>query len=130
MLHRALFEEPLGQDTLFDLEPQVTPTMMRCMKRDVSPGRRASDWREVQANQGMAALLMPRKLFSSMAGDERGALELAPFPLPDGSIDADRLVRKLAARFGVSRQAAEIRLRTLGLVADPSAQALGLSSET
>ncbi len=39
------------------------------------------------------------------------------------------LVRRLAARFDVSRQATGIRLRTLGLVADPIGQALGLSSE-
>lgn len=129
LLHRVLFELPLSQDTLFDLEVQTTPTLMRCLKRDVSPGRRVSDWREFQANQGMAALLMPRKLFSSIAQDERAALELPPFPLPDGSVDADQLVRRVAARFDVSRQATEIRLRTLGLVADSSAQALGLSSE-
>lgn len=129
LLHRVLFEVPLAQDTLFDLEPQASPTLMRCLKRDVSPGRRASDWREVQANQGMAALLMPRKLFASKASDERAALELPPFPLAGGSGDADRLVRRVAARFDVSRQATEIRLRTLGLLADASAQAFGLSSE-
>lgn len=129
LLHRVLFEVPLGQDTLFDLEAQASPTLMRCLKRDVSPGRRASDWREVQANQGMAALLMPRKLFASVANDERAALGLPPFPLANGSGHTVRLVRRLAARFDVSRQAAEIRLRTLGLVADASVQTLGLSSE-
>lgn len=127
LLHRVLFEVPLAQDTLFDL--QASSTVMRCLKRDVSPGRRASDWREIQANQGMAALLMPRKLFASMASDGRAALALPSFPLADGSIEADRLVRRLASRFDVSRQATEIRLRTLGLIADPSVQALGLSSE-
>ena len=129
LLHRVVFEIPLSEDTLFDLEPQTTPTLMRCLKRDVSPGRRASDWREFQANQGMAALLMPRKLFSSIANDELAALELPPFPLSDRSLNADRLIRRVAARFDVSRQATEIRLRSLGLIADSSALALGLSSE-
>jgi hypothetical protein len=130
LLHRVLFEVPLSQGKLFeDEEPATPPTLMRCLKRDVAPGRGASDWREVQANRGMAALLMPRKLFSTIAAEERMANKLPPFPLVDGSDDGDRLVRRLAARFDVSRQAAQIRLRTLGLLADPSATALGLSTE-
>lgn len=129
LLHRVLFEVPLGQNRLFDDEPEGSQTLMRCLKRNVAPGRGGSDWREVQANQGMAALLMPRSLFASIAVRERAALGLPAFPLAAGSVDADRLVSRLASRFDVSRQAAEIRLRTLGLTADPSLQALGLSSE-
>jgi len=129
LLHRVLFEVPLTQGKLFDEEPAPSQTLMRCLKRDVAPGRGASDWREVQANRGMAALLMPRSLFSSVAAEERSANELPPFPLVDASQEGDRLVRRLAARFDVSRQAAQIRLRTLGLLADPSAPNLGLSTE-
>lgn len=129
VLHRVLFEVPLAQGVLFDLEAVPAPTLMRCLKRDVAPGRGASDWREFQANQGMAALLMPRRLFATFAGDERERLGLPPLPLVEGSRDSDRLVRRLAARFDVSRQAAQIRLRTLGLVTDASAPGLGLSAE-
>jgi hypothetical protein len=128
LLHRVLFEVPLSQGTLFEEEP-TAQTMMRCLKRDVAPGRGGSDWREVQANRGMAALLMPRRLFSTIAAEERMANELPPFPLVDASEGGDRLVRHLAARFDVSRQAAQIRLRTLGLLADSSATDLGLSTE-
>jgi len=129
LLHRVLFEVPLSQGKLFDEEAAASQTLMRCLKRNVAPGRGGSDWREVQANQGMAALLMPRGLFASIAADERSALELPAFPLAAGSVDAARLVGRVASRFDVSRQAAEIRFRTLGLTADPSAQGLGLSSE-
>jgi hypothetical protein len=129
LLHRVLFEVPLAQETLFDIEAQPAPTLLRCLKRDVAPGRRASDWREVQANQGMAALLMPRRLFAAIADDERSGLGLPPLPLVDGLGDSDRLVRRLAARFDASRQAAQIRLRTLGLVTDESTPGLGLSAE-
>ncbi|MDA8204422.1 MAG: ImmA/IrrE family metallo-endopeptidase [Chloroflexi bacterium] len=129
LLHRVLFELPLSQGKLFDEEPVAAQTLMRCLKRDAAPGRGASDWREVQANSGMAALLMPRKLFSSIAAEERSAHELPSFPLVDASEAGDLLVRRLAARFDVSRQAARIRLRTLGLVADPSTLNLGLLPE-
>lgn len=129
VLHRVLFEVPLSQGRLFDEEAAGSQTLMRCLKRNVAPGRGGSDWREVQANQGMAALLMPRRLFASVAAVERAALALPAFPLAAGSIDADRLIRRVATRFDVSRQAAEIRLRTLGLTADASVQALGFSSE-
>lgn len=104
LLHRVLFEVPLTQGKLFEEEPAPSQTLMRCLKRDVAPGRGASDWREVQANRGMAALLMPRRLFSSVAAEERSANELPPFPLVDASQEGDRLVRRLAARFDVSRK--------------------------
>ncbi len=129
LLHRVLFEVPLSQGTLFDEEPAAAQIMLRCLKRDVAPGRGSSDWREVQANMGMAALLMPRALFVAVASEERAALGLPDFPLVVGSLDTDRLVQRVAARFEVSRQAAEIRLRTLGLSIDASAQALGLTSQ-
>lgn len=131
LLHRVLFEVPLSQAALFEDEPEAEPVpkLMRCLKRDVSLSRTVYDWREVQANRGMAALLMPRRLFAGLAREERGSLALASFPLAGDSVDADRLTRRLAARFDVSRQAAAIRLRTLGLVAEPSAQTLGLSLE-
>ena len=129
LLHRVLFEVPQGQGALFDTDAQPRPTLMRCLKRDVTAGRRASDWREVQANQGMAALLMPRKLFVGVAHTIREGLALMPFPLFDGSIECKRLVLALATRLDVSRQAAQIRLRTLGLVTEPSAPGFGLSAE-
>ena len=48
--------------------------LMRCLHRDISPTvaewnseRRRPDWREVQANRAMAALLMPRRIFRRLA---------------------------------------------------------------
>ncbi len=73
LLHRVLFEVPLSQETLFEDELERTPTLMRCLKCDVSLGRRFVDWREYQANYGMAALLMPRKLFAAIANDIEGS---------------------------------------------------------
>jgi hypothetical protein len=103
VLHRILVEGDPAQVRLFDQEGAAS-ILFRCLKRDVSyqPGGR--DWREVQANRGMAALLMPRTLFLRMAEQEIGG----------GVGGFDRATRQLAARFGVSREAATIRLRTMG----------------
>jgi hypothetical protein len=86
---------------------------MRCLKRDVGHSVQSSDWREVQANRGMAALLMPRDIFRSVASDAMSSLGIsAP---STGSPDASVLARELAERFGVSRQASKIRLAALNV---------------
>jgi hypothetical protein len=114
VLHRMLFNEPLNQESLFaaDAVPQAKPALQRCLKRDLRHRAGNYDWREVQANRGMAALLMPRKLFTRVA---RSTLKgTSPQEIRDAS-------RSLATRFGVSGQAATIRLNTLGFVTDQDA---------
>jgi hypothetical protein len=114
ILHRMLFDEPLNQGSLFaaDAAPHVKPALQRCLKRDLKHRAGNYDWREVQANRGMAALLMPRKLFTKMA---RSTLKgTSSQEIWDAS-------RVLAAKFGVSGQAATIRLNTLGFVTDQDA---------
>jgi len=85
-----------------------------CLKRDVRFGGQGQDPREFQANRGMAALLMPRKLFADAA---RRAAQTAG--LPEGILSpmasgSGRLVAMLAEQFQVSRQATGIRLGQLG----------------
>jgi hypothetical protein len=115
LLHRALFEFAVGNMSLFGTEQRAeTPgrQLHRCLKRDASY-RRVADWREFQANEGMAAILMPRTFFLSVA---RREIEQA-FPsgaIPEG--DEWRVAVPLARRLGVSKQAATIRLTTLKLV--------------
>jgi hypothetical protein len=118
VLHRSLYE--FAHDNL-DLFPEnrsasavEVQKLQRCLKRDASY-RQVSDWREVQANQGMAALLMPKSLFSKIA---REALALF-FPdrdkIPGGR--EERVAAYVADKIKVSKQAARIRLSTLGFVA-------------
>lgn len=114
ILHRILFDEPLNQGSLFsgDMAP-TTPTLQRCLKRDLQHRAGSYDWREVQANRGMAALLMPRKVFGRVA---RATLAgTTPLEIRSAS-------RTLAARFGVSGQAASIRLQTLGFISGDQAE--------
>lgn len=113
VLHRMLFELNPDQIVMFDDAPSSGALLFRCLKREVSYRSPARDWKEIQANRGMAALLMPRTVFVPAArqelareGDLRGATNM------------------LARRFQVSREAAEIRLATFGFRAEPSGSRL------
>ena len=128
VLHRRLFESPSEQGVLFEVDEVETPRMMRCLARDVSFGRYHSDWREVQANYGMASLLMPADVFKvvvrAVVGGNRCGGTMPP--VPDRESEAFReLVIELSPLCGVSRQAAQIRLETLGLVSAEVGPTLG-----
>ena len=126
LLHRMLFEVDEHQGLLFP-DPAAADrdsSLMRCLKRDVSYGPTVSDWREVQANRGMAALLMPRRVFERLARRDLIALGASRSGLRVGDPVVTQLVHRLAERFEVSRQAASIRLQTLGFVG--GAQTLSL----
>jgi IrrE N-terminal-like domain len=124
LLHSVLFQVDDGQADLFGGDGGESAAdahgLMRCLKRDVGHSVQASDWREVQANRGMAALLMPRRLFREIADEAMSSLGISTTTA--GSPDASVLAREMAECFTVSRQAAKIRLATLGLVA-PSGSA-------
>ena len=127
LLHRVLFELNADQASLFGAEPTSRgQQLMRCLKRDVAFGARGSDWREVQANRGMAALLMPRSVFLPVAKAEIRERALTGDRLVAGSQAALEVGRELAELFAVSSQAAIIRLSTLGFVAEPGATHLAV----
>lgn len=71
------------------------------------------DWREWQANRGMGALLMPRRIFNTLAIQRMNAHKVATLVV--GSATADAITADLADLFQVSKKAAAIRLQTLGL---------------
>ena len=121
VLHRFLYEFAASNLSLFGgaADAPATPNkLLRCLKRDASY-RVVSDWREVQANKGMAALLMPRQLFIDVA-----RAEIATHYPSTGTIsagDGGEVVATLAGKFAVSKQAARIRLDSLGVLT-PSGQ--------
>jgi len=123
LLHRYLFDpemaQPVGRGAV---SVPSEDGLMRCLHRDISPilgdwssARRRSDWREVQANRAMGALLMPRRLFRRLVLREMRELGLGTTPV--AVLDVERLTAVLAELFQVSRQAAGIRLDSEGLVA-------------
>jgi Zn-dependent peptidase ImmA (M78 family) len=125
ILHRCLFNLNAAQGSLFDLgDGGETPPvrLQRCLKRDVYYSRTASDWREVQANQGMAALLMPRPVFAAACRAELRRLGVER--VDQRTPLADTLARRMAEMFQVSRQAAVIRLGSLNILSVPGQQEL------
>jgi hypothetical protein len=124
VLHRILFEFDEHQGELFAAPPTTEPQLMRCLKRDVGYSARGGDWREIQANKGMAALLMPARLFKRVTRQETSDLGIPSTALTPGAPATSVLVRRLAGRFSVSRQAAEIRLRTTGFIKPSGTQIL------
>lgn len=123
ILHKRLFEQS-GDRIQGALARSVPMASIPCLLREIVVDTTApnvqptgSDWREVQANKGMAALLMPRTLFKRIAlsyMSERRGMSGA-FAV----IARDDLVDRLADTFQASKQAVRIRLHTLGI--DPNA---------
>ncbi len=121
LLHRVLFEVNPDQQSLFaaanSTEGGPSPGPVRCLKRNLGFSHSVHDWREVQANKAMAALLMSRDLFGAVAREYIGQAISAGAKLVHGTPAGERVIHQLASYFEVSRQAATIRLETLGFVA-------------
>jgi len=118
ILHRRLFDALAGTMSLFGEEDarQRLGRVQKCFKRNVSFGW-IGDRREFQANQGMAALLMPRPVFLEVAHREIDRIMPGRENVPAG--EERKVVEPLSRLFQVSKQAAKIRLETLGLVVAP-----------
>lgn len=127
ILHRYLFD-PILAGTIVNGSSEKKPEfarLMRCLNKDVVPEksenwnrtRSAKDWREVQANMGMAALLMPRRLFNRIAHQQIDELMLSG--ITKGSPSAISLSSVVSEIFQVSKQAASIRLESLAFVSAP-----------
>ena len=118
LFHRCLYNLSTQQGSLFgdDGDPEEpAQRLQRCLKRDVVYSRTGADWREVQANMGMAALLMPRPLFAAVCQKE--LLRLGKDRVYGDSPEAGIIAGHIARAFQVSRQAAMIRLKTLQVLA-------------
>ncbi len=116
LLHRFLYEFAANNLSLFGTASETQPAtkrLQRYLKRNASY-RTVSDWREVQANKGMAALLMPRQLFLEVTRSEIAAAYPTRNQIPPGG--EDTVAAALATKFKVSRQAARIRLETLAVL--------------
>lgn len=116
LLHQQLFDASVQQSVMFVHEEQPSPRLLRCLKRNVSYGYGGNDWREIQANRAMGALLMPRTFFSQIARQQLISVSGDAASAEAGSSRATSLTRQMANRCGVSKQAASIRLQTLGFL--------------
>ena len=105
LLHRYLFDPEMAQlvGAQTDSNAHVEQAgLMRCLHRDVTPvsaqdasqARRRRDWREIQANRGMAALLMPGRPFKRLAFQQVANLGLSTVSV--GTPAADALTAAMA----------------------------------
>ena len=117
LLHRLLYEFDDIQRGLFAVASNTSgpAKLHRCLKRDIGFRDRLQDWKEVQANMGMSALLMPKSLFLSVVKEERDRLDVSDRALRVGSPAHRALATILSRRFKVSKEAASIRLETLSI---------------
>lgn len=91
-------------------------TAVRCLRSEIEAGGDARDWREVQANMGMAALLMPRQPFLAEARRILSSRDPVFPPLDADLPVANALTDELAKTFETSHQAARLRLTAFGFV--------------
>jgi Zn-dependent peptidase ImmA (M78 family) len=74
------------------------------MHRDAKSAR-GDDWKEIQANQFAASLLMPKQALEKAFDGQLATTQ-----------DRDEIVKTLAKQFGVSARAMELRLMNLALI--------------
>lgn len=120
MLHRCLYASVPNQGMLFgdDDGPSCEgqDCKYQCLQRNLETTK-GSDWQEVQANKGMAALLMPKSLFLMVCQSERESLAIGSKPLLKDSYETDLLSKRLGQQFDVSLQSVLIRLQEMKLFA-------------
>lgn len=119
LLHRNLFDFETQQGSLWDGydSRETNARCQRCLKRDATQATAGRvDRREYQANIAMAALLMPRRVFEATAFSV-----LEGWGITDAVRESEqvslrlKLTSELGERFKVSRQACEIRMKTLDI---------------
>lgn len=109
ILHSPLM--PQTQLTLCDHLPEAH--VCRC-KRDTIISADATDWMEWQAGYASGAYLMPRSAATALAERCQQGKRSVRFVV--GSAWGDELVRRTMTEFEVSKTAASVRLRQLGLL--------------
>lgn len=122
LLHKTLYPANNNQGMLFALEDDAATegghqTYQHLERNEGARG--PVDWREVQANKGMAALLMPKELFLAMSESERERLVIDRESLLEGDAATYQLAKALAVLFDVSVQSVQIRLKELNVLATP-----------
>jgi hypothetical protein len=99
-------------------ESSRAQTAVRDLADEADPNVDVRDWKEVQANMGMASLLMPRKLFLS---EVRRILEVGDPAFPPFARESEiatRLTDELSVTFQASREATGFRLAGFGFMED------------
>jgi IrrE N-terminal-like domain len=112
--HAFMFEAPKS-GLLF--EP-ATPNLTNKCKRDNMLEARRSDWMEWQAGFACGAFLMPGTVVAEIVREFVRGLKDPIAQLHLSSTEGQSLITTLTERFGVSRDAARVRLLQKGILTD------------
>jgi hypothetical protein len=112
--HAFMFEAPKS-GLLF--EP-ATPNLTNKCKRDNMLEARQSDWMEWQAGFACGAFLMPGTVVAEIVREFVRGLKDPIAQLHLSSTEGQSLITTLTERFGVSRDAARVRLLQKGILTD------------
>lgn len=117
--HAPLFVGNLTNLSLFDTGGQTKPPpAILCRDSTVGRMRYGGEWWEFQANQCMAALLLPKSLFHKYTAAAVASCGADSFNETIQTGTAEAVVRGLAEVFNVSEQMVFYRLEALGHVPD------------
>ena len=126
--HPILFFKDITTAPLFPTEYDDPQQEVLCRDNTVERLGYTGNWVEYQANQCMASLLMPSKLFAAYVDECLGDLSQ---PSVEAAILNDRgrdVWRWLSDVFDVNERAIHYRLKELGFVPDGVQQSLSLDS--
>ncbi len=112
--HNFMFQMGVS-DSLFSVTP--VHANAKCNRTTIM-GASQQDWMEWQAGYVCGAILMPRHPLQEVVRDYRAAGGLGLGVLDIGSSEGEALIREVAQRFAVSREAAKVRLLKLSLLAE------------
>ena len=119
--HSTLFIEDTATMSLFPDDNAPAHEDILCREASVGSGderRYQGEWWEYQANQCMASLLLPRKLFGEKVQSGLESRGAASFDEVIRKGSAAKAVRSLSDCFDVSQEAVFYRLQDLGHVAN------------
>jgi hypothetical protein len=118
LLHQRLFHLDDRQTLLFptDHDPDEELQCYRCLEHHLEGRVPGHDPREVQANRGMAALLMPKTFFLAQYAAELDALGRLDTGLDRDSLEVARVAQRIAAQLDVSIQSVRIRFEELNVL--------------
>jgi Zn-dependent peptidase ImmA (M78 family) len=116
--HPQLFMEDSFTRRLFGNQQAAAreTSKILCRETEVGQFKYKGEWWEYQANQCMAALLLPVRLFREATERAMSGLGFVSFEDAIRSGRADALVRELSDFFDVSQEAVFYRLDHLGFV--------------
>ena len=119
--HSTLFIEDTATMSLFPEDGAPEQDGILCREAsvgDYDERRYRGEWWEYQANQCMAALLLPRKLFREKVDSEVESMGAVSFNEVVRRGSGEKVVQSLANCFDVSQEAVFYRLKGLGYVAN------------